>query len=171
MKMLNKKRGIQLNEAFAAILAVVLVAVLVIVAIFLFEALGTSFTLGSADVVNESGHINFTGYIIDNINACNFQSFTVTSAINNTSGLNILVGNITTNTVTGNITNATALSYSDALISYTYTFGGESCDATDDMIAQFATYPALVGLVGTIVFLGLIIGILVVAFIFGGRRP
>jgi len=37
------------------------------------------------------------------------------------------------------------------------------------MITQFGTYPALVGLVGTIVFLGLVIGVLVASFVFGGR--
>ena len=38
------------------------------------------------------------------------------------------------------------------------------------MIAQFGTYPVLVGLVGTIIFLGLVIGVLVSAFVFGGRK-
>ena len=90
--MLTKKRGIQLNQAFGAVLAVVLVAVLVIIAIFLFEALGDSFTANTG-----------------------------------------------------------------------------AANATDDMITQFGTYPALVGLVGTIVFLGLVIGVLVGSFIFGGR--
>ena len=87
------KKGIQLSQAFGAVLAVVLIAVLVIIAIFLFEALGDGFTDNSA---------------ADN--------------------------------------------------------------ATDSMITQFATYPALVGLVGTIVFLGLVIGVLVASFVFGGRR-
>ena len=90
---MQTKKGIQLSNAFGAVLAVVLIAVLVIIAIFLFEALGDSFTDG-------------------------------TSAAN----------------------------------------------ATDDMITQFATYPALVGLVGTIIFLGLVIGVLVASFVFGGRR-
>lgn len=91
MEFTNKK-GIQLNQAFGAVLAVVLIAVLVIIAIFLFESLGDSFTTDSA---------------ADN--------------------------------------------------------------ATTDMITQFATYPALVGLVGTIIFLGLVIGVLVASFLFGGR--
>ncbi len=47
MKTCNKK-GIQLSNAFGAVLAVVLMAVLVIIAIFLFEALGSSFTADSA---------------------------------------------------------------------------------------------------------------------------
>ena len=89
---ISQKKGIQLSQAFGAVLAVVLIAVLVIIAIFLFEALGASFTADSA---------------ADN--------------------------------------------------------------ATSDMITQFGTYPALVGLVGTIVFLGLVIGVLVASFIFGGR--
>ena len=89
---MQSKKGIQLSQAFGAVLAVVLIAVLVIIAIFLFEALDDSFTV-------------------------------------NTSASN----------------------------------------ATNDMIDQFGTYPALVGLVGTIVFLGLVIGVLVASFVFGGR--
>ena len=90
---MQTKKGIQLSNAFGAVLAVVLIAVLVIIAIFLFEALGDSFDANSA---------------ADN--------------------------------------------------------------ATTDMITQFATYPALVGLVGTIIFLGLVIGVLVASFVFCGRR-
>jgi hypothetical protein len=37
------------------------------------------------------------------------------------------------------------------------------------MITQFANYPTLVGLVGTIIFLGLVIGVLVASFVFGGK--
>ncbi len=86
------KKGIQLSQAFGAVLTVVLVAVLVIIAIFLFNALGDSFTANSAEA-----------------------------------------------------------------------------NATEDMITQFATYPTLVGLVGTIIFLGLVIGVLVASFVFGGK--
>lgn len=89
----KSKKGIQLNQAFGAILTLVLVAVLVIIAIYLFNALGASFTAGSSEK-----------------------------------------------------------------------------NATGVMITQFATYPALVGLVGTIIFLGIVIGVLVASFVFGGRN-
>lgn len=169
--MFKKKKGIQLNQAFGAVLAVILIAVLVIVAIFLFEALGVGFVNSSATVVNETGaFINATGYTVDNAAACNFNSFAVTSALNATDETSIGLGNITANAVTGVITNATVINFNDVLLSYSYNWGGEACEATDDMIAQFATYPALVGLVGTIVFLGLVIGVLVGSFVFGGRR-
>ncbi len=88
----ENKKGIALNQAFGAVLAVVLIGVLVIVAIFLFVSLGDTFTAGSAEA-----------------------------------------------------------------------------NATNTMITQFGTYPTLVGLVGTIVFLGLVIGVLVASFVFGGR--
>ncbi len=90
--MVTQKKGIALNQAFGAVLAVVLIAVLVIIAIFLFDALGDSFTADSA-----------------------------------------------------------------------------ASNATDEMITQFGNYPALIGLVGTIVFLGLVIGVLVASFVFGGK--
>ena len=42
--------------------------------------------------------------------------------------------------------------------------------ATGTMITQFGSYPALVGLVVTIIFLALVIGVLVASFAFGGKR-
>ncbi len=164
-----KKKGIQLNQAFGAVLAVVLIAVLVIIAIFLFEALNTGFINTTTIVANESGaYINETGYTLDTITACNWQSASITSAVNATDGTTILSGNYTLSS-TGVLTNASTLNYADVNLAYTYVWGGEACTASDAMITQFATYPALVGLVGTIVFLGLVIGVLVGSFVFGGR--
>lgn len=91
--MLKQKKGIQLNQAFAAVLTLVLVAVLVIIAIYMFNKLGATFTTATAEA-----------------------------------------------------------------------------NATNTMITQFGNYPALVGLVGTIIFLGLVIGVLVASFMFGGRK-
>ena len=45
-----------------------------------------------------------------------------------------------------------------------------ACNATTAMVTQFAQYPTLIGLVGTIIFLSLVIGVLVGAFAFGGRK-
>ena len=90
---LAQKKGIQLNQAFGAVLTLVLVAVLVIIAIFLFVTLGDSFTVGSAQA-----------------------------------------------------------------------------NASSDMVTEFANYTSLIGLVGTIIFLGLVIGVLVASFAFGGGK-
>ncbi len=89
----NSKKGIQLSQAFGAVLTLVLVAVLVIIAIFLFVTLSASFTENSSQA-----------------------------------------------------------------------------NASDAMVTEFANYTSLIGLVGTIIFLGLVIGVLVTSFAFGGRR-
>lgn len=57
-----------------------------------------------------------------------------------------------------------------ATLQSTFTNGSSAYNATGTMITQFATYPALVGLVGTIIFLALVIGVLVASFAFGGKR-
>ena len=93
---MKSKKGIQLGEAFGAVLALVLVAMLVIIAIYLFVTLTSNATLFPA--------------------------------------------------------------------------GSAQTNATNTMITQFGTYPALIGLVGTIIFLGIVIGVLVGSFIFRGRR-
>ena len=43
-------------------------------------------------------------------------------------------------------------------------------NASDDMVDEFGNYTSLIGLVGTIIFLGLVIGVLVASFAFGGKR-
>ena len=90
---MKPKKGIQLSQAFGAVLTLVLVAVLVIIAIFLFVTLSSSFTADSAQA-----------------------------------------------------------------------------NASDAMVTEFSNYTSLIGLVGTIIFLGLVIGVLVASFAFGGRR-
>ena len=93
---MKQKKGIQLGDAFGAVLMLVLVSMLVIVAIYLFVTLKSNTTL-----------------------------FPTASAQTN---------------------------------------------ATDTMITQFGTYPALIGLVGTIIFLGIVIGVLVGSFVFRSRK-
>jgi hypothetical protein len=90
---MQSKKGIALNQAFGAVLTLVLIGVLVIIGIFIFVNLGNTFTSGTAE-----------------------------------------------------------------------------SNATNTMITQFGTYPVLVGLVGTVIFLGLVIGVLVASFVFGGKR-
>jgi hypothetical protein len=52
----------------------------------------------------------------------------------------------------------------------TFTSASAAANATGTMITQFGNYPALVGLVGTIIFLALVIGVLVASFAFGEKR-
>ena len=172
---IQTKKGIALSQAFGAVLTLILVGVLVIIAIFMFVTLGATFNTTSASVFNETGaYINTTGYTLTNASDCNFNSPTITELWNATSPILLIdAGNYTVSSV-GVLTNITESDFSTGSfamnVSYTYLHGGAACEATDELITQFGTYPVLVGLVGTIIFLGLVIGVLVASFVFGGRR-
>ncbi len=169
---MEQKKGIQLSQAFGAVLTLVLVAVLVIIAIVIFVTLGTSFGgVSSVTINNESGYLNQTGYTLDAAGNCNFEISGLTGIWNLTSGAIIPSANYTL-TSAGVLTNATSGTWPSINVNmtYTYTWGSEACDASDNMTDEFANYTSLIGLVGTIIFLGLVIGVLVAAFAFGGRR-
>jgi len=171
--MMKNKKGIDLNQGFGAILVLVLVAVMVIVGIVLFVSLisGPFSSVSAVSVVGEALTPSGAGVAVDNSTRCSFGSFSLVTALN-ASGFGINSGNWTTTSL-GVVTNTSELTNSTAVpwtINYTYRWGSEACTAAQATITQFGTYPALVGLVGTIIFLGIVIGVLVASFVFGGRR-
>lgn len=162
------KKGIQLNQAFGAILSLILVAILVIVGVYLFTTLGSSFA-GSAtgSTINES--VTMTGPTVStlaNSTLCQFSDLSVTAVNNGSNTINS--GNYTVGT--NSIVNTTSSFLGTWKVSYTYEWGGYACTASDNMTIQFATYPTLVGLIGTIILLAIVIGVLVASFAFGGKK-
>lgn len=170
--MIKNKKGIELNQGFGAVLVVVIIAVLVIIGIFLFNVLGDTFVNTSQSITNESVTANnLTNVSLAGAAACNFQSDVIGGTVlNSSNGITVAAGNYTISANGNMILDDVEFNNTALLVSYTYTDGGSACTATDEMITQFGTYPALIGLVGTIIFLGLIIGILVVSFVFGGKK-
>lgn len=185
---MESKKGIQLSQAFGAVLTLVLVAVLVIIAIVIFVQLSTSFTgTTSVTTTNETeSYINTTGYTLAGAANCSSAGFVLTTiwgSGNQSNGTQdaidripadgynttISLTNATVSTA-GIVTNASNANYPNTSMSYTYTWGSEACDASENMTDEFGNYTSLIGLVGTIIFLGLVIGILVAAFAFGARR-
>ena len=171
---MENKKSIPLSQAFGAVLTLVLVAVLVIVAIVIFVQLASSFTgTSSVTVTNESNAwLNQTGYTVNAAGNCSFDNFVVTGMWNLTGAGLIAPANYTVDSDAGTITNASTTVYPSISVnlSYTYDWGSSACDASENMTSEFGNYTSLIGLVGTIIFLGLVIGILVTAFAFGGRR-
>ena len=175
---MNHKKSIQLSQAFGAVLTLVLVAVLVIIAIVIFVSLATSFAgTSSVTVTNETVIIPGSGIVavVAAVN-CSFGDFGSTVLFNTSEGFGTVSNNILVlatdyniNVTTGEILNVTG-AWNETNASYSYTWGSGACDASESMVTEFSNYTSLIGLVGTIIFLGLVIGILVVAFAFGGRR-
>ena len=175
LNIIQTKKGIALNQAFGAVLVLVLIGVLVIIAIFLFTNLNTTFDATQDNsAVNESlsiwtANVNQT---LAGSTSCGFGTVTTSGIViyNATNEVIITAPNYTVFD-TGIIQNDTdTFSIFAWQVTYSYTDGGAACNATTDMITQFGNYPALVGLIGTIIFLGIVIGVLVASFVFGGRR-
>ena len=170
--MLEKKKGIALNQAFGAVLTLVLVAVLVIIGIVIFVSLSTSFAGTRAVTIGNETLIAVTevGVLVSNSSLCRFGAFSVDIITNATDGVVVPTSNFTTSP-NGLVSafGSPGFNNSNWNVSYGFTWGTEACTASDDMITQFATYPVLVGLIGTIIFLGLVIGVLVSSFVFGRK--
>lgn len=170
--MINKK-SIQLNQAFGAVLTLILVAILVIIAIVIFVSLSTSFagtsTLSEVnETVDMSSNANNSNSVAS-ASLCGFGDFGLGIITNSTGGETIDSGNYTT-TAAGLITNLTSEFVQDWNVTWSGTWGSDACTASENMTSEFGNYTSLIGLVGTIIFLGLVIGVLVVSFAFGGRR-
>ena len=171
--MFKSKKGIQLNQAFMAVLTLVLLGVLVIVSIVLFASLQTTtLTLNTAGTaVNESVTVSTSGVNLSAVNLVAGSCGTITSVING-SNYAINSGNYTqTGCLLQNKTSLNQLSTSwKVTYPYTYSSATGASNASSSMIDNFSTYPALVGLTGTIIFLGIVIGVLVSSFVFGGTN-
>ena len=170
---METKKSIQLSQAFGAVLTLVLVAVLVIIAIVIFVQLGTSFAgTSTVTVTNETGGwLNQTAYTLDASTQCQVGGLSVTEAWNFSSSTVIPVANYTVDTTAFTVTSADFyFNSSEVNYTYTYTWGSEACEASENITTEFGNYTSLIGLVGTIIFLGLVIGVLVASFAFGARR-
>jgi hypothetical protein len=99
--------------------------------------------------------------------ACGWNTPVITQVLNTSDAAVLIPATNYSLTSDGRIINATPLVYPKTNISYTYKYGGGACTATNSMITNFTQYPTLIGLVGTIIFLALVIGVLVTAFVFG----
>ena len=177
---MDEKKGIQLSQAFGAVMTLVLVAVLVIVAIVIFVTLEASFT--SNRVTASAANDTLTAWTgaaanktVTNAAACGFgvvdTSTVVVYIINATDNEIIAAANYTAYN-DGNIINVTAgvADLQAWSVSYDYTWGTAACTASENMTAEFGNYTSLIGLVGTIIFLGLVIGVLVASFAFGRKE-
>jgi flagellar biosynthesis protein FliQ len=163
----ESKKGIPLQMAFSAVLIVLLIGVLVIVGIVLFQAL-TSVQSSTSTVTNEAVTMTSAGVVLSNFSNCGYITSTVTNVANATNQL-VSGGNYTYTAATGTLVNLTG-SGSAWKVNYSVTDGGSVCTGSTSMITQFSGYIVLVGLIGTIIFLGIVIGVLISSFAAGKSK-
>lgn len=121
------KNGVFGLESVKAFFAILLgLALLAFVIVVLLGVLQTSNVLvdSSRTVVNETGFINRTGYILSNSTIQGFNSPNIIIAINET-GIVIASPNYTVSAA-GNVTNASAASWAKVNFTYSYSFSSAS---------------------------------------------
>ena len=171
---IKSKRGIQLGQAFGAVLSLVLVAVLVVIAIYMLVTLGSSMlptTQTTVTVVNETFAPTTTGTYLAAGSTLGLINpvCTITSIYNGSTALVVGAGNYSQSNC--NIRNLTSTTNAAWKVNYNYahTAPSSAYNASGSIVTNFSGYPTLVGLTGTIVFLGLVIGVLVASMVFGKK--
>lgn len=169
MKIKNKK-GLDLSDAFPAVLTVSVIAILIVALIYVFTAFQSIPADISYATINESFTVSTEGTAMANATKCGFSGFTVT-AVHNSSGYVLNTGNYTANAV-GTIANKTsaAIYGTGWMASYLYTDKGSTCTAASTFTTQFANSIPIIGLVLTIVLIAIIIGVLVSSFFLRRRE-
>jgi len=123
-------------------------------------------TAESVTITNESGaYINLTGYTLDGASDTGAASFTITSAWNYTNGSLIIASNYAVSSV-GVLSNATATSWGDVNLTYTYTRDSTSNIQSEQTISNLTggvvTFFSFSGTLFTLTAITLLIGIILV---------
>lgn len=155
------------------LLSVVAMVFIIGFLVMIFAVIGGSLagnvdTPTSATVTGETGaFFNATGYTVARANSPGFTSFSVTSAINSTSGLLIASPNYTVSQ-TGTVTNATAIVWSAVTLNYTYVYDAnntatQTITQTTTSLATIPTWFPIIITITVMVALILLTVIIIVA--------
>ena len=126
-KVLKQKKGVAGLEVLLSIISMlfmigIIIMVFVIGGTKLEETVSTGDFLDSTTVANEVGaYSNETGYTLAGASSYNAESFAITGAWNETSGVAIALANFSVSS-TGVVTNASILTYEAVNFSYTYNY-------------------------------------------------
>lgn len=155
------KKG-QLEMIVPTILLLVIAAAVLVLGLQLMTGFNNISDSYVANVVNESGFINSSGYTLSKATVLGFNSPSVSSAVNGTITV-VPSANYTVSSV-GLVTNTTPVVYSRVNFTYSYSYGQEAYSSSNKSIvgvAQFADFWSLIVLAVVIVIVvGVILGIM-----------
>lgn len=117
----------------------------------------------SVTATDNNAWINATTYTLDGASDTAFNSVSITSIVNATDGVTILSGNYSVSSA-GIVSNATATTWSDVNITYTYNMGETSYTAMNDSIEAMTTVPSLLGVLILVIIVGIILAIIFGSF-------
>ena len=177
----NYKSILGLNTVKAFIVVMLSLAIIGVVTLIVLGSLRNTGIVPagslSATVVNESGWINSSGYTLDTASTVGFTSPVIVTAINGTDGQVIVAANYTVSAA-GVVTNASAIVWNPANITYTYSYdstlrndvGSVISNTSSGITGFFANSGTFFALLGVVVIILIISLVVVVVNRFGGGR-
>jgi len=171
-KQTKSKKGLGLNDAFGATLTIVLLGVLLIVSLVLFSNLGNTYIDSETSSATQNAFtLTDAGTTLTDCDSAEQGDITSIALINATGGETILEsGNYTYSSCVLTAEGASPYNGTSVNASYDYTYAGQPYETSDDMITAFVGYIPLVTLVGTIIFLAIVIGVLVNSFMYNRKN-
>ena len=170
---LRNKKGMGIGDIYPVVLTITLVAILLAVSMMIFSEWTEVTNTESATVTNETGAwINNTVYYVDNYSVCGFNTLSVSQMVNATSGQIIGSGNYTIDADAGTINGATGrtANYSTCNVTYTYLYGGEDCEALEDIIEDYTDFVPWIGIILLVIAAAIVLGVLIRSFSGTGNR-
>ncbi len=176
-QVMKDKRGMGIGDIYPVILTIALVGILLAIVMFILDEFGDQTADIAVTRINET-NFNLTGStagnVVSNASECHFQNFVVLEITNQSTALPILTHgtDYTYDPNTGAVFNLTDMESGGLWnISYSATFGGKSCEATEDIIGDFANFVPWIGIILLVVAAAIVLGILVRSFATpGGER-
>lgn len=146
-----------MNSVIIAMSVVIMVVISALIVGTILDDSTFSDITDSGSVTNETGaYINSTGYTLDDASVSGFTSPSITAAYNDTDGTLLDSGNYTVSDA-GVLTNATATTYDNVSVSYTYTYStdrnlaGVNVSNISNSFGSFVTnLVAFLAVIGTI---------------------
>jgi len=174
--MVNQKKKGQLKLGDAPTLVMIVGFIFLLMATIAYISEEYQVGIGADNTgtyTNESIYLNGTTFeVVDPDSYCNFQDFTVSSAVNATDGATILSGNYTVDSDLGTVVNATA-DWDDTYEVYVtgaFAYGGASCNVTENLQQELSDNTSIAGIVLTISLVGIILSLLIGIFVASRRR-
>jgi len=168
--LMKDKRGMGIGDLYPIILTIALVSILIGIVLFVLDEFSTQVSDDSASVINESKMIvnssNPVHVADSNSTTCGFNSFAVSAlydTINHTLGeVLIPAANYTIDADRGTIINATATTYNETNVSYSYKYdNGVSCDAIASIETDISDFVPWIGIILLVIAAAIVLGILI----------
>jgi hypothetical protein len=165
---------VSFNDAPGIVLIVGFVFLLMATLAFVSEEFRDGVGAFSENTVSEETgfYLNGTTYTVDDASRCNFENFAVVSVVNSSdTSQTVASGNYTTDADAGTIVNATSdwPATTEVYVSYTYDYGGTTCNVTEDFDEELDDNTSIAGMVLTIALIGIVLSLLIAVFM-GMRR-